>query len=55
MTEKTKKHFCPYCKAFTIEEHGTEPGDFNWWLCRQCGRSWPVPKEKQNGNSTADS
>ena len=28
---------CPYCNSKRVEEHGTEPGEFNWWLCRECG------------------
>lgn len=28
---------CPNCGSTKhIEEHGTEPGDFHWWLCRKC-------------------
>ena len=32
---------CPKCRGRHIEEHGTEPGGFNWWLCRDCGDNWP--------------
>lgn len=28
---------CPYCRSWHVEEHGTEPGQYNWWLCRDCG------------------
>ena len=28
---------CPKCGSRHLEEHGTEPGDHNWWFCRECG------------------
>lgn len=34
---------CPECRSTRTEEHGTNPGDFNWWLCRECGYNWPTP------------
>lgn len=34
---------CPECKSTHTEEHGAKPGDFNWWLCRECGYNWPTP------------
>lgn len=34
---------CPKCRSTHIEEHGTKPGDFHWWLCRDCGWSTPAP------------
>ena len=38
---------CPKCKSTHIEEHGTEPGDFHWWLCRECGYNWPTAEERK--------
>ena len=40
---------CPKCKSTHTEEHGTQPGDFHWWLCRECGNNWPT-KEEEHGN-----
>ena len=34
--------YCPMCKSTHTEEHGAKPGDFNWWLCRDCGFNWPT-------------
>ena len=33
---------CPKCRSARTEEHGTNPGDFHWWLCRECGYNWPT-------------
>lgn len=38
---------CKYCGALLTEEHGKEPGDYNWILCRGCGRSWPTDAQAE--------
>ena len=34
---KREKMKCPKCGSRNVEEHGANPGDHNWWLCRDCG------------------
>ena len=41
---------CPKCGGTHIEEHGTEPGDFNWWMCRDCGTCFDHEK-RDEGNT----
>lgn len=38
---------CPKCGSTHIEEHGSQPGDYNWMLCRDCGWSWPTERQKE--------
>lgn len=38
---------CAMCGYPRIEEHGTEPGDYNWFFCPGCGRSWPTEKQER--------
>lgn len=42
---------CPKCGSKNIEEYGTEPGDYNWILCRDCGHNWPTDKQKEIDNA----
>lgn len=38
MTEcETDPTVCPVCGNRHLEEHGTEPGDWHWWMCTKCG------------------
>ena len=41
---------CPKCGSNHTEEHGTEPGDYNWVLCRSCGYNWPTEKQQEVDN-----
>lgn len=45
MKNSKYKMKCPKCKSTQTEEHGTEPGDYNWWLCRECGFNWPTKEQ----------
>ena len=38
---------CPKCGSNLTEEHGTNPGEYNWILCRECGHNWPTEKQKE--------
>ena len=31
---------CPHCGSHNVEVHGTGPGDYPWWLCRDCSACW---------------
>jgi len=38
---------CPNCGSTRIEEHGIEPGEYNWLLCRACGENWPTERQRK--------
>ena len=38
---------CPKCGSNLTEEHGTNPGEYNWIFCRECGHNWPTEKQKE--------
>lgn len=38
---------CPRCGSTHIEELGKKPGDFKWWLCRDCSLCWDDEKEEK--------
>ncbi len=40
---------CPKCSSSAVEEHGTNPGDCHWWLCRTCGNVIEEKKAKRKG------
>lgn len=44
---------CPYCGSKLTEEHGKEPGDYNWIMCRECGRSWPTESQAEKDKAKA--
>lgn len=31
---------CPCCGSKCTEHHGKNPGDYGWFLCRECGFQW---------------
>ncbi len=39
---------CPNCNSKHIEEHGTNDGDFHWWLCRECGKVWDEKEDEKS-------
>ena len=39
---------CPYCGSTNVEKHGDNPGDLNWFLCRDCSKVWDAePRKKE--------
>ena len=40
---------CPCCGSKNTEKHGANPGDYPWYLCRNCGFQWEddVPASKE--------
>ena len=38
---------CPKCGSRRTEEHGTGPGEYNWFLCRECGWNWPTEQQRK--------
>lgn len=48
---------CLTCGSARTEEHGAEPGDYNWYFCRDCGAVWPTGRQEKldrERRSTAD-
>lgn len=38
---------CLTCGSARTEEHGAEPGDYNWYFCRDCGAVWPTGRQEE--------
>lgn len=52
MIEQIKRHFCPYCKEFSIVVNEYDAVKIDLWVCTICGRFWPVPREEENEHSS---
>jgi transposase-like protein len=38
---------CPECGSTTVQELGTNAGDYNWYLCHNCGHNWPTERQAE--------
>lgn len=46
---------CLKCGGNHVEEKGVNPGDYHWYLCRDCGNNWPTGGAENETDESADS
>lgn len=43
----------PYCGSTHTEQHGMMDGDFIWWLCRECSKTWDITPTRREETDDA--